>query len=52
VSDGELAQALAEASAFSGHEFSADAEAPYGSVVLASAERPDWPNLVELGTVA
>jgi phosphoribosylformylglycinamidine synthase len=52
VSDGGLAHALAEASAFSGHEFSADAEAPYGSVVLAGAERPDWPNLVELGTVA
>jgi phosphoribosylformylglycinamidine synthase len=52
VSDGGLAQALAEASAFSSREFRADAEAPNGSVVLAAAERPDWPNLRELGTVA
>ena len=51
VSDGGLGHALAEASAFSGHEFSADAEAPYGSVVIAGSE-PDWPNLRELGTVA
>jgi hypothetical protein len=29
-----------------------DAEAPYGSVVVAAAERPDWPQLRELGTVA
>jgi hypothetical protein len=52
VSDGGLAQALAEASVFSGHEFSADAEAPYGSVVLSGTDVPDWPNLRELGTVA
>jgi phosphoribosylformylglycinamidine synthase len=52
VSDGGLAHALAEASAFSGREFSADGEAPYGLVVLAAAEEPDWPNLRELGTVA
>jgi phosphoribosylformylglycinamidine (FGAM) synthase-like enzyme len=51
VSDGGLAHAFAEASAFSGHEFRADAEAPYGSVVLAAAETPDWPNLRELGTI-
>jgi phosphoribosylformylglycinamidine synthase len=51
VSDGGLGHALAEASAFSGHEFSSDAEAPYGSVVIAGSE-PDWPNLRELGTVA
>ena len=51
VSDGGLGRALAEASAFSGHEFGADAEAPYGSVVIAGLE-PDWPNLRELGTVA
>ena len=51
VSDGGLAHALAEASAFSGHEFSSDAEAPYGSVVLAGAEKPDWSNLRELGAV-
>ncbi len=50
VSDGGLALALAEASAFSGHEFSADAEAPYSSVVLAGP-KPDWPNVRELGTV-
>jgi phosphoribosylformylglycinamidine synthase subunit PurL len=52
MSDFGLAHALAEASAFSGREFSADGEAPYGSVVLAAAETPDWPNLRELGTVA
>jgi phosphoribosylformylglycinamidine synthase len=51
VSDGGLAHALAEASAFSGHEFTSDAEAPYGSVVLAGAD-VDWPNVRELGTVA
>ena len=51
VSDGGLGHALAEASAFSGHEFSSDAKAPYGSVVIAGSE-PDWPNLRELGTVA
>jgi len=51
VSDGGLAHALGEASAFSGREFSADAEAPYGSVVLAGTE-VDWPNLRELGTVS
>ncbi len=50
VSDGGLRAALAEASAFSGHEFSAEAEAPYGSVVLAGAS-VDWPQLRELGTV-
>ena len=29
-----------------------DAEAPYGSVIVAAAERPDWPDLRELGTIA
>ena len=52
VSDGGLAHALAEASAFSGRDFKADAEAPYGAVVVAAAERPDWPQLRELGTIA
>jgi phosphoribosylformylglycinamidine synthase len=52
VSDGGLAHALVEASAFSGHAFEADGEAPYGSVVLAGTEAPDWPHLRELGTVA
>jgi len=51
VSDSGLAGALEEASRFSGHDFRADGEAPYGSVVLAG-ERPDWPHLRELGTVA
>ena len=51
VSDGALAHALDEASAFSGHRFEAEAEAPYGSVVLAGP-KPDWPNARELGTVA
>jgi phosphoribosylformylglycinamidine synthase II len=45
-----LGSALAEASAFSGHEFLADGEAPQGSVILAG-EKPDWPDLRELGTV-
>jgi phosphoribosylformylglycinamidine synthase subunit PurL len=52
VSDGGLAHALAEASAFCGRPFAVDAEAPYGSVVVAAAERPDWPRLRELGAVA
>jgi phosphoribosylformylglycinamidine synthase len=52
VSDGGLAHALAEASAFCGRPFTVDAEAPYGSVVVAAAERPDWPQLRELGAVA
>jgi phosphoribosylformylglycinamidine synthase len=52
VSDGGLAHALAEASAFSGCDFRAEAtEAPYGSVVLAGAEKPAWPDLRELGAV-
>jgi phosphoribosylformylglycinamidine synthase subunit PurL len=51
VGAGGLAHALAEASRFSGHDFSADGEAPHGSVILAG-ERPDWPQLRELGTVA
>jgi phosphoribosylformylglycinamidine (FGAM) synthase-like enzyme len=50
VSDGGLAHALAVASAFSGHAFTAESEAPYGSVVVAG-ERPDWPHVRELGTV-
>jgi hypothetical protein len=48
---GGLAHALAEASRFSGHEFTADGEAPHGAVVVAG-EKPDWPDLRELGTVA
>jgi phosphoribosylformylglycinamidine synthase len=51
VGAGGLAHALAEASRFSGHSFEAEGEAPAGSVVLAG-ERPDWPHLRELGTVA
>ena len=50
VSDGGLAHALEEASRFSGHAFSAKGDAPYGSVILAG-ERPDWPQVRELGTV-
>ena len=50
VSDGGFAQALAEASAFSGHEFRAEGEAPYGSIVVAGTEI-DWPNVHELGVV-
>jgi phosphoribosylformylglycinamidine synthase subunit PurL len=50
VGAGGLAHALAEASRFSGHDFTAAAEAPYGSVILAGG-RPDWPHLRELGVV-
>jgi phosphoribosylformylglycinamidine synthase len=50
VSDGGLAVALAEASAFSGHDFTADGEATHGSVVVAGAEI-DWPHVYELGMV-
>jgi phosphoribosylformylglycinamidine synthase subunit PurL len=51
VSDGGLGHALAEASVFSSRTFIAEAEAPYGSVVLAGQD-VDWPNLRELGRVA
>jgi phosphoribosylformylglycinamidine synthase len=51
VGAGGLAHALAEASAFSDHIFKAGAESPYGSVILAG-ERPDWPQLRDLGVVA
>jgi phosphoribosylformylglycinamidine synthase len=50
VGTGGLGHALAEASRFSGHDFHADGDAPHGSVVLAG-ERPDWPQLRELGKV-
>jgi phosphoribosylformylglycinamidine synthase len=52
VSDGGLAHALAEASRFSGHDFDAEGDAPYGAVIVAGGEAPDWPHLRELGTVA
>jgi phosphoribosylformylglycinamidine synthase II len=52
VGAGGLAHALAEASRFSGHAFEAEGEAPSGSVILAAGERPGWPTLRELGTVA
>jgi phosphoribosylformylglycinamidine synthase II len=45
-----LAHALSEASRFSRHEFAADGEAPYGSVIVAG-EKPDWPDVRELGRV-
>ena len=50
VGAGGLAHALAEASAFSGHEFTADGDAPYGAVITAG-ERAGWSHLRELGTV-
>jgi len=50
VSDVGLDAALAEASAFSGVEFRAEAEAQYGAVVVAGTEI-DWPNLRDLGMV-
>ena len=51
VSDGGLAHALQEATRFSGHAFTAEGDAPYGSVILAG-QPPDWPHVRELGTVA
>jgi len=51
VSDGSLAEALADASAFSGHDFTAAGDAPYGSVVVAGTEI-DWPGARELGVIA
>jgi phosphoribosylformylglycinamidine (FGAM) synthase-like enzyme len=50
VSDGGLAHALAEVSRFSGHELTADLDAPYGSVIVAGNEI-DWSDARELGTV-
>jgi phosphoribosylformylglycinamidine synthase len=56
VSDGGLALALAEASAWSGREFAAGAEAPHGSAVVACrperVEQLAWPSLSVLGVVA
>ena len=51
VSDGGLAEALGEASAFSGHDFATEGDAPYGSIVTAGSEI-DWPNARELGVIA
>jgi hypothetical protein len=50
VGYGGLGRALLEASAFSGHDFEAEGEAPYGSVILAGP-KPDRPHR-ELGAVA
>jgi phosphoribosylformylglycinamidine synthase subunit PurL len=50
VGSGGLAHALAEASAFSGHELLVDDDAPYGSVIVAG-QNVDWSHLRELGTV-
>jgi phosphoribosylformylglycinamidine synthase subunit PurL len=52
VSDGGLAHTVAEASRFSGHDFTAEGDAPSGAVIVAAREAPDWPHLRELGTVA
>jgi phosphoribosylformylglycinamidine synthase subunit PurL len=52
VSDGGLAHALAEASRFSGHDFTAEGDSPYGAVIVATRDAPDWLHLRELGTVA
>ncbi|MGB2875209.1 MAG: AIR synthase related protein, partial [Gaiellaceae bacterium] len=53
VADGGLGIALAEASEWSGREFTAAAEASYGSVVLACrpGTRLDWPDLRTLGVI-
>ena len=47
----DQAHALQEATRFSGHAFTAEGDAPYGSVILAG-QPPDWPHVRELGTVA
>jgi hypothetical protein len=56
VSDGGLELALAEASAWSGHEFGAEGSARLGSIAIACAlEHKDglgWPHLRVLGEVA
>ncbi len=50
VSDGGLARALRDASAWSGVAFEADADGE--GVVVAGRETPAWPDTVELGVVA
>jgi hypothetical protein len=54
VGEGGLEHALAEASRWSGHQFAADGDTAYGSVVLACEHgaRLDWPRLRKLGRVA
>jgi phosphoribosylformylglycinamidine synthase len=54
VGDGGLAEALAEASALSGHDFRFEGDAPDGSIVLACEPGTalDWPQLRELGAIA
>jgi phosphoribosylformylglycinamidine synthase II len=50
VGAGGLAHALAAASAFSGHDFHVEHDAPHGSVIVSGAD-PGWPDARELGTV-
>ena len=52
VSDGGLELAVAEAAAWSGRPFEPRCHEHGPGVVVAAAERPDWDDVVELGTVA
>ncbi len=54
VGDGGLAEAFSGASAFSGHDFHVEGDAPYGSILLACdpGTALDWPHLRELGAIA
>ena len=52
VSDGGLALALREAAAWSGAPFvPSSARGRRRGVIVAATERPDWPDVVELGVV-
>jgi phosphoribosylformylglycinamidine (FGAM) synthase-like enzyme len=52
VSDGGVELALAEAAAWSGRDFVLSQHKVGEGVVVATTERPDWDDVVELGTVA
>jgi phosphoribosylformylglycinamidine synthase len=52
VSDGGLELALAEAAAWSELDFVLTRHEVGDGVVVAATERPDWDNVVELGTIA
>ncbi len=51
ISDGGAALALREAGAWSGIEVAFDCPAGPGVIVALDGEAPDWPDLVELGTI-
>ena len=51
ISDGGAAPALREAGAWSGLEAAFDCPAGPGVIVALDGEAPDWPDIVELGTI-